>query len=125
VIWSYPERAKAIATFEVNAVTVQVSLEQRDHSWNVTFTVEGSANEVVYSALSIFERVFSAVIEFLAVREPQTVVFAAEREDLAGIYQTYLEKESKQFAALGYRVDGQHRVLRRFKPSRWAAPVKA
>ena len=104
---------------------VEVALEQRDHSWHVSFTVDGSANDVAYAALSIFEGVFEAVLQFLAVREPQTILFAADREDLAGVYQTYLQREGKRFASLGYRVDGQLRVLRRFKPSRWSAAVQA
>ena len=123
MMWSYPDTTHADARFAVNAVQVVVSLERRDYSWHVTFQVEGEANEVAYSALSIFAAVFHAVLQFLAVREPQTVVFGAGREDLAEIYQTYLDKESRKLAKLGYRLDGQHRVLRRFKPSRWAAPI--
>ncbi len=123
--WSYPDARHASAKFEVNAVRVEVALEQRDHSWHVSFTVDGAANDVAYSALSIFDQVFEAVAQFLIVREPQTIVFAADREDLAGIYETYLRKQSKRFADVGYRVDGAHRVLRRFKPSRWSATVEA
>jgi len=125
MIWRYPDRSKAIANFAAGAVDVEVTLEHNDHRWQVAFKVEGSANEVAYSALNVLDGVFDAVIQFLSVREPQTVVFATDREDLAGIYKTYLQKESKRFANLGYRVDGQRRVLRRFKPSRWATPVEA
>lgn len=123
--WTYPDTTKAIANFTENAVAVQVSIEQHDHRWQVAFSVEGIANEVAYSALKILDGVFDAVTDFLAVREPQTVVFSTDRQDLAQIYETYLIKEAKRFANLGYRVDGQHRVLRRFKPSRWASPVGA
>lgn len=123
--WEYPDTEKAVARFEANAARVEVSFERKQPSWYVAFTVDGPANEVAYSALAIFAGVFDAVAQFLAVREPQTVVFAADRDDVAEIYRTYLEKDSKKLEKLGYRVDGQHRVLRRFKPSRWAAPVSA
>ena len=119
--WSYPDSTHATARFEAGTVNVTVSFERQAQTWKVTFEVQGSANEVAYSALTIFSGVFQAVLQFLAVREPQTVIFATDREDVAEIYQTYLEKESKKFAKLGYRMDGQHRVLRRYKPSRWAS----
>ena len=121
MMWSYPDTANASARFAVDAVHVEVVLEQRELSWNVSFAVDGAANDVAYSALRIFRGVFDAVLEFLAVREPQTLVFATDREDLAEIYRKYLEDRSKRFAAAGYRVDGQRRVLRRFKPSRWSS----
>ena len=125
MMWSYPDTKHAIARFEAGAAKVEVAIEQREKSWHVSFTVEGSANDVAYTALNIFAGVFEAILQFLAIREPQTILFTTDREDLAGVYQTYLQKESKRFALLGYRVDGQRRVLRRFKPSRWSAVLQA
>jgi hypothetical protein len=61
------------------------------------------------------------------VRQPETLVFATKREDpLAGIYQTYLCRESATLEKLGYRLEGPQRVepyteffLRRVKPADW------
>jgi hypothetical protein len=33
-----------------------------------------------------------ATEEFLVTREPETVIFATKRDELAGIYQTYLPR---------------------------------
>jgi hypothetical protein len=68
--------------------------------------------------------VFQAVEEFRDVREPQGVVFATKRDKLAGIYQTYLRKESATLEKLGYKLEGPVHVdphvdyiLKRMKPS--------
>ena len=124
-LWSYPDTHTAIACFSAGDAQVTVTIEQRGHPWHVRFEVDGPPNEVAYNALSIFEGVFGAIAQFLAVREPQMVLFTTDREDLARIYRTYLQKESRMFAGLGYRLDSEHRVLRRFKPTRWAAAVQA
>ncbi|MBZ5602806.1 MAG: hypothetical protein LAO79_10920 [Acidobacteriia bacterium] len=125
IFWSYPDTEKALARFTTGSVETVVSLRRNGRSWQLGFEVEGPSNEVAYSALEIFRGVFDALEQFLAVREPMTVLFATDRDDLAEIYRTYLEKESKRLTSLGYRLDSEHRVLRRFKPSRWAAPVEA
>jgi hypothetical protein len=125
VIWTYPDTSRAIAHFSAGVVEVEVAFEESGQRWHVGFKVDGAANEVAYSALEIFSGVFEAVLQFVTVREPQTIVFATDRPDLAEIYQTYLHKESKRFVASGYHVDGQHRVLRRFKPSRWSVQLQA
>jgi hypothetical protein len=63
--------------------------------WHVVFEVDQSdGTAVAHSAFEIFNGVFQAVEEFVEVREPETVVFATKRDKLAGIYQTYLRKES-------------------------------
>jgi hypothetical protein len=48
----------------------------------------GDKTEVAYLAFSILNGVFQAVEEFVGVREPETLVFANKREELAGIYPT-------------------------------------
>src|SRR5581483_2869415 len=75
---------------------------------------------------SIFNGVFEAVHEFITVREPDKLVFATKRDELASIYQTYLRRESAALDELGYKLEGPHRVdpclefvLRRKKPSGW------
>jgi hypothetical protein len=54
--------------------------------------------------------VFRSVEEFIEVREPENIVFATKRDRLAGIYQTYLRKESSKLENLGYRLEGPYRV---------------
>ena len=127
--WDLAHPARAIATFTVDSVRVTVSFEQREPAepWQVIFEVDkGEKTEVAYSAFSIFNGVFQAVQEFVEVREPETVVFATKRDELAGIYQTYLRKESATLEKLGYRLESPHRVdpfmefrLKRMKPSGW------
>lgn len=119
LVWNYPHPARADARFTTGEVNTEVVFEQKDASWHISFTVQGPANEVAYSALAIFDGVFQAVADFLAVREPATVLFATQREDLAHLYETWLMREAKRLEWLGYRVDGRHRVLRRVRPGRW------
>jgi hypothetical protein len=124
MLWNYPDAATALAQFSVATVKTEVSFRRHGHAWHVTFHVDGDPNAVAYSALSIFSRVFDAIFDFIALREPQTLLFGAGIPEAAEIYSTYLQRDAKRLAALGYRVDGQHRVLRRFKPSRWRANVR-
>ena len=60
------------------------------------------------------------------------MVFATKRDKLAGIYQTYLRKESATLEKLGYKLEGPDRVdpyveftLRRMTPSGWKTPPYA
>jgi hypothetical protein len=111
--WDYPRRSHATATFNVDRIKVIVSFEQRETNgpWHVVFEVEqGDSTAAVHSSFEIFNGVFQAVEEFIDVREPETVVFATKRDKLAGIYQTYLRKESAELERLGYTVEGPHRV---------------
>jgi hypothetical protein len=106
-----------------------VSFEQREPNgpWHVVFEVDQSnVTAAVHSAFEIFNGVFQAVEEFLDVREPHEVVFATKRDKLAGIYQTYLRKESPTLEKLGYKLEGPVHVdpyvefiLKRMKPSGW------
>ena len=81
---------------------------------------------------ALFE--YQASVPFLVNRDyfmpnwagPGTLVFATKRDKLAGIYQTYLRKESSRLIQLGYRVVGPQRVdpytefqLKRTKPTGW------
>ena len=110
-------------------IKVIVSFEEReaDGPWHVVFEVDkGDRTAVAQSSFEIFNGVFQAVEEFIDVREPETLVFATKRDRLAGIYQTYLRKESATIERLGYKVEGPHRidpcmefVLKRVKPSGW------
>ena len=53
---------------------------------------------------------FQAVRGFVEAREADTLVFATKRDELAGIYQTYLPRESGTLEELGYRLEGPHRL---------------
>ncbi|MGO9258750.1 MAG: hypothetical protein ACLQU1_20885 [Bryobacteraceae bacterium] len=131
LLWDYPRRSHATATFNVDRIKAIVSFEQRDTNgpWYVVFEVDrGDSTAAVHSSFEIFNGVFQAVEEFIEVREPETVVFATKRDKLAGIYQTYLRKESAALEKLGYELEGPHRVdpfmefvLKRTKPSDWKA----
>jgi hypothetical protein len=95
--------------------------------WHVTFEVaKGDGTEIAHSAFAIFNSVFQAVAEFIEIREPETLVFATKRDELANIYQTYLCKWSARIEELGYRLEGPVRVdpytefmLTRVEPSGW------
>jgi hypothetical protein len=129
LIWDYPRRSYATATFSVDDIKVIVSFEEReaDGPWQVVFEVDkNDTTAAVQSSFEIFNGVFQALEEFIDVREPETLVFATKRDRLAGIYQTYLRKESATIERLGYKVEGPHRidpymefVLKRVKPSDW------
>jgi hypothetical protein len=129
LVWDYPRPSLATAAFGVDGLKVVVSFEQRDTGgpWHVLFEVDQSdSTAAVHSSFEIFNGVFQAAEEFLQVREPEAVVFATKRDKLAGIYRTYLRRESTTLEKLGYKLEGPHRVdpymefmLRRVKPSGW------
>lgn len=123
--------SRAVASFTVDSVKTTVAFEPRGTGgpWHVTFEVaKGDSTEIAHSAFAIFNGVFQAVAEFIEVREPETLVFATKRDELANIYQTYLRKWSARIEELGYRLDGPIRfdpytefMLTRTRPSGWTA----
>ena len=127
--WDLSGLSHAVASFTVDSVKATVSFERRGNGgpWHVTFEIEkGDSTEAVRSAFAIFNGVFQAVGEFIEVREPETLVFATKRDELANIYQTYLRKWSARIEELGYRLEGPIRVdpytefmLTRVRPSGW------
>ena len=127
--WDLSGLSRALASFVVDSIKVTVSFEQRGDGgpWHVVFEVEkGDSTEAVHSAFAIFNGIFQAVGEFIEVREPETLVFATKRDELAGIYQIYLGKWSTRIEELGYRLEGPIRVepyteflVKRAKPSGW------
>src|SRR6202050_3871707 len=105
LVWNYPRRSHATVTFGVDGIKVIVCFEQRDAigPWHVIFEVDQSdSTAAVHSSFEIFNGVFQAVEEFIAVREPEAIVFATKRDKLAAI-QTYLRKESSKLESLGYQ----------------------
>ena len=129
LIWKLSSATRAVAAFDVRSLHVEVSFERREANgpWHVAFqVVAGEAAERTGSAFRVFNGVFQAVREFVETREPEIVVFISKNEDIAGIYETYLRREKNELEALGYTIEGPHRVdpyteftLRRVKPSSW------
>ena len=111
--WNLSSPTKATASFALGSVAVVVSFEQRESgkAWHIVFEAQkGETTEAVYSAFVIFNGVFQAVEEFIEVRQPDTLVFATKRDELANIYKTYLAREARTIESLGYALEGPHRV---------------
>ncbi len=77
-------------------------------------------------AFHIFNGVFQAVEEFISVRQPEVLVFATKREELADIYDLYLRREQEKIIGLGYQLEPVSKIdphreytLRRIKSSEW------
>lgn len=131
LIWDAAGTSLAIAAFAVDLVKVVVSFERREAAgpWYVSFEVDrGDSTAIAHSAFAIFNGVLQAAEEFLITREPETVIFATKRDELAGIYQTYLRREAETIEKIGYRLEGPIRVdpytefmLTRVRPSEWKA----
>ncbi len=128
LIWDYPARGRAVARFAIDTLKATVSFEQRESNgaWHVAFEVaDTDVTHAARSSFALFNGVFQATREFLEVREPQTVVFAATDARLAQIYRTYLHRESGNLTRLGYRTDERRiepfteYVLTRMTPSAW------
>lgn len=130
--WDVTGVSLATAAFVVDLVKVVASFERREAvgPWYVAFEVDrGDATAIAHSAFAIFNGVLQATEEFLLTREPETVIFATKRDELAGIYQTYLRREAETIANIGYRLEGPIRVdpytefmLTRVRPSGWKGP---
>jgi hypothetical protein len=103
LIWDVTGVSLATAAFAVDPVKVVVSFERREATGPL-----------------------QATEEFLISREPETVIFATKRDELAGIYQTYLRREAETIENIGYKLEGPIRVdpytefmLTRVRPSGW------
>ncbi len=119
--WNLSGPRCSTASFSVESIAVEVLFEQAESgtAWNISFDVErGEVRQALHAFFQIFNGVFQAVREFLEVRNPELVVFATKRDSLAGIYQTYLRRESPEIERLGYRLEGPGNV-RRIAPSQW------
>ncbi len=127
--WDATGVSLATAAFAVDLVKVVVSFERKEATgpWYVVFeVVRGDSTAIAHSAFAIFNGVLQATEEFLVTREPETVIFATKRHELAGIYQTYLCREAETIEKSGYRLEGPIRVdpytefmLTRVRPSGW------
>ncbi len=127
--WHLDNDQHAVATFKVGPAHVEVKFERKeaDGPWYVSFDVEKPTDPLfVHFAFHIFNGVFDAVEEFLAVRAPSLMIFATKREELASIYETYLRRENERIRNLGYELAPRTAispytefVLRRQSPTLW------
>jgi hypothetical protein len=131
VTWKLRSVTHAIAAFTVKSLAVEVSFEQREHNgpWHVGFNtmhVDTADRTNLTLAFRVFNGVFQAIREFIDTREPEILVLIAKDEDLASVYETYLQREEGALDELGYKLEGPHRVepytewtVRRIRPSSW------
>ena len=115
LVWRTESTVHTVATFTVKSLEVDVDFEQRsqDGPWHVGFNVGGGEpvdQMNMAPAFRIFNGVFQAVWEFVECREPETLVFVAEDDDLAGVWATYLHRDRNALEALGYELRGPDRV---------------
>ncbi len=105
----------AVATFSIKSLVVEVDFEQRSHDgpWRVAFAVvrehdNGQSN--IALAFRVFNGVFQAVREFMETRQPEMLVFGAEYDDVATIYDTYLRRDRSIMEDVGYELRVPYRV---------------
>jgi len=104
--WDEKGLDRVNAAFSQEAVHVRATFELGDHAWHASFKVKSDCSQDTVSlALQVFGGVFQAVYEFLAVREPEMLVFVTDRADLAAHYRSHLEAERAKIEALGYTID--------------------
>ena len=110
--WDLSGVSRTVASFTVDlSVKATVTFERHAGPWpSYLRSRKGDSTEIAQAFAIWGTGVFQAVAEFIEVREPETLVFATKRDELANIYQTYLRKWSARIEELGYRLDGPIRV---------------
>jgi hypothetical protein len=104
VTWDLSGLSRSVASLSVDSVRKTVAFERRGSGgpWHVTFEVaKGDSTEIAHSAFAIFNGVFQAVAELIEVREPETLVFATKRDELANIYQPTCENGPRELRNSG------------------------
>jgi hypothetical protein len=125
ITWTTDGVDRALACFEVTGTLVETAFTATGkQEWRVSFEV--SANTSVPESIRILSGVFQAVHEFLAVRQPERLVFAAKAESMGQIYETYLARRDSDFRDLGYRTAPPTKsspvvefVVEKSSPSAW------
>jgi hypothetical protein len=117
LVWRTEATGHAVATFNVKSLVVDVDFEQQPHDgpWHVAFAVvRGDVHDQNNIALAfrLFNGVFQAVREFVESRKPEMLVFVAEDDDVASIFDTYLRRDRNTMEDLGYEMLGPYRVGR-------------
>jgi hypothetical protein len=108
VKWTQLASSEAKARFQVDGDTVLVHFQKtKESAWRVSFEVEKSMKsptQIVRNSVRILSGVFFAVREFLEVRQPERLSFAAKDASLGNLYETYLSREGTTLHQMGYRV---------------------
>ena len=107
--WRLVDSTRVVANFSIRTLRAEASFEQRGGPWCFDFQVR-LGDEPISTAFRVFSVLFQAVREFIKTRTPEVVTFLSKNEDLAAIYQAYLRYERPSIEALGYAVEGPHRV---------------
>jgi hypothetical protein len=94
VTWLQLATNEAKATFIVEGDTVVVHFQKVDETaWVASFEVENCSKTptaMVQNSMRILSGVFSAVREFLEVRQPERLTF--DNEALGDLYDAYLKR---------------------------------
>ncbi len=123
--WTTAGLDQVIARFEVTGARVEVTFTATGaKEWRVGFDV--TSNTTVPESIRILSGVFQAVHEFLEIRQPERLVFAAKAESMGQIYETYLATQDSALRALGYRTGLPAKVspfveftIEKTSPSAW------
>jgi len=102
ITWATAGMDQAIARFDVINARVEVTFTVTGpKEWRVGFDV--TSHTSVPESIRILSGVFQAVHEFLEIRQPERLVFAAKAESMGQIYETYLAKKDTALRELNYR----------------------
>jgi hypothetical protein len=124
LIWTTEGLNGVIASFELGNAHIKTSFDKTsDDEWQVGF--ESDRNPTLAAAIRVFSGVFRSVREFLEVRQPMTLVFASNAQDLGELYDDYLKRQDTTLAGMGYKMEQvQAAALTEFRvrkkaPSAW------
>ncbi len=99
ITWDLASPKEALARFQVEEITVEVSFRQEGEGWDVAFTTSEPSTTL---AFRIFAGVFQAVKEFLSIREPEQLRFSSKDVSLGRLYENYLGRNNTELRELGY-----------------------
>jgi hypothetical protein len=124
LIWTTEGLRKVIASFEHENAHIKTTFGKiSDDEWRVGF--KSDRNPTLAAAIRLFSGVFQAVTEFLEVRQPMTLLFASEAQDLGELYDEYLKRQDTTLAQMGYEMDQVQAAalteftIRKKAPSDW------
>jgi hypothetical protein len=123
LIWTTEGLNRVIASFELGNAHIKTTFDKTsDDEWQVGF--ESDRNPTL-AAIRVFSGVFQSVREFLEVRQPMTLVFASNAQDLGELYDEYLKRQDTTLAQMGYKMDQVQAAalteftIRKKAPSDW------
>jgi hypothetical protein len=124
LIWTTEGLKKVIASFEHENAYIKTTFDKiSDDEWRVGF--KSDRNPTLAAAIRVFSGVFQAVRGFLEVRQPMTLLFASEAQDLGELYEAYLKRQDTTLAQMGYEMDQVQAaaltkfMIRKKAPSDW------